>query len=186
MDRRDAVRHVRRNGTPHQLCADLQHRDVAAELARHAETAETNEAISPQVRLARPRDAAARQRVPVHKGKVSCEEFPFVILTSNGERELPPAFLRRCLRLDIQPPKGDHFRSIVRAHFEAFAQTTPLPAKVEAYIAAVEQRYAEEKEYIPTDQLLNVIHMVIGEVPLEEPDLEEQQQLVNQIMRTLG
>ena len=36
--------------------------------------------------------------VEVHRGRVRCRAFPFVVLTSNGEREFPPAFLRRCLR----------------------------------------------------------------------------------------
>ncbi|MYW44001.1 MoxR family ATPase, partial [Streptomyces sp. SID161] len=37
------------------------------------------------------------ERVPVAHGRVRCRAFPFVILTSNGEREFPPAFLRRCV-----------------------------------------------------------------------------------------
>lgn len=159
------------------------------ELARHADTAVDagDAARTAHVRLDRPRDGNAARRVPVEAGRVRCQEFPVVFLTSNGERELPPAFLRRCLRLDIKPPRGAHFREIVRAHFTELAQPGPLPAEVEAYIADVERRYAEDKEYIPTDQLLNAIHMVIRDVPLEEEDLAEgQKKLAEQIMRTLG
>lgn len=35
-------------------------------------------------------------------GRVQASDFPLIIMTSNGEREFPPAFLRRCLRLDIK------------------------------------------------------------------------------------
>jgi MoxR-like ATPase len=37
-------------------------------------------------------------------GKVVCEEFPLMILTSNGERDFPPPFLRRCVRLTMEEP----------------------------------------------------------------------------------
>ena len=127
------------------------------------------------------------ERVPVPNGKIVCKEFPFVILTSNGERELPPAFLRRCLRLDIKPPKGEHFRDIVRAHFQELSGQNPLPTNVEHYIAQVENHFSEKKEYIPTDQLLNAIHMILSEVDLEESSLPEgQEYLVHQILRTIG
>ncbi|GAB2756696.1 DNA polymerase III delta prime subunit [Amycolatopsis magusensis] len=35
----------------------------------------------------------------VRDGRVACNAFPIVVMTSNGEREFPPAFLRRCLQL---------------------------------------------------------------------------------------
>ncbi|MEU1194459.1 MoxR family ATPase, partial [Streptomyces sp. NPDC005859] len=41
------------------------------------------------------------------RGRVRCEEFPVVVITSNGEREFPPAFLRRCIRLDLPDPDED-------------------------------------------------------------------------------
>jgi MoxR-like ATPase len=47
------------------------------------------------------------RRCIVKDGTVTCEEFPFVVLTNNGERELPPAFHRRCLRLDLKLPNDN-------------------------------------------------------------------------------
>jgi len=32
--------------------------------------------------------------------------MPLLIITTNEERELPPAFVRRCLVLNLNPPKG--------------------------------------------------------------------------------
>jgi hypothetical protein len=40
----------------------------------------------------------AEKKVNIRGGRITCQEFPLVILTSNGERDFPPAFLRRCLR----------------------------------------------------------------------------------------
>ena len=38
---------------------------------------------------------------------------PFVIITSNSERDLPDAFLRRCVFYHIEPPTEAHLKSIV-------------------------------------------------------------------------
>lgn len=49
-------------------------------------------------------------------GRVKCNAFPLIVITSNGEREFPPAFLRRCLRLDMQPPNADQLAKMVANH----------------------------------------------------------------------
>ena len=55
-------------------------------------------------------------RAELHRGQVLCKEFPFVVLTSNGEREFPPAFMRRCLRLDLPMPSPEQLAGIVTSH----------------------------------------------------------------------
>lgn len=57
----------------------------------------------------------------VHDGRVRCRAFPIVIVTSNGEREFPPAFLRRCLRLELMPPGADELAAMVQAQLPALA-----------------------------------------------------------------
>jgi hypothetical protein len=37
----------------------------------------------------------------ITRGRLQCKAFPLVFLTSDGEREFPPAFIRFCLRLHI-------------------------------------------------------------------------------------
>lgn len=49
-------------------------------------------------------------------GRVRCHAFPMVVITSNGERDFPPAFLRRCLRLETRPPNADKLAAIVASH----------------------------------------------------------------------
>ena len=39
-----------------------------------------------------------------------------MILTSNGERDFPPPFLRRCLRLTMKEPEKEHLIKIISAH----------------------------------------------------------------------
>jgi MoxR-like ATPase len=55
-------------------------------------------------------------RVGLHHGQVLCRAFPFIVLTSNGEREFPPAFMRRCLRLDLPVPSPEQLAGIVTSH----------------------------------------------------------------------
>ncbi|QKV78423.1 MoxR family ATPase [Amycolatopsis sp. Hca4] len=52
----------------------------------------------------------------VENGVVRCSAFPVVVITSNGERDFPPAFLRRCLRLEMKDPDPAQLAAIVAAH----------------------------------------------------------------------
>ncbi|MET0414753.1 MAG: MoxR family ATPase [Actinoplanes sp.] len=53
---------------------------------------------------------------PIRNGRVRCRAFPFVVLTSNAEREFPPAFLRRCLRLVLAEPEPDQIGAMIESH----------------------------------------------------------------------
>ncbi|WP_197454482.1 AAA family ATPase [Stieleria varia] len=46
---------------------------------------------------------------------VAATEPPLVMITTNNERELPPAFLRRCVRLELPPPTTDTLIEIAQA-----------------------------------------------------------------------
>jgi MoxR-like ATPase len=48
---------------------------------------------------------------------VKAKQRPIVIITSNNEKELPDAFLRRCFFHYIQFPGADEMRQIVDVHF---------------------------------------------------------------------
>lgn len=49
---------------------------------------------------------------------VKAKERPIVIITSNAEKELPDAFLRRCIFHYITFPDRDQMTEIIHAHFE--------------------------------------------------------------------
>ncbi|MFE2429182.1 AAA family ATPase [Streptomyces sp. NPDC059373] len=105
-------------------------------------------------------------RVPVVRGRLRCREFPVVVITSNGERDFPPAFLRRCVRLDLPDPDEERLRSIIAAHLgeEALAGVDDL---VEAFLG---RRAPGE---LATDQLLNAVFLRIGGVDLDAEGLLE-------------
>ncbi|WP_460356039.1 AAA family ATPase [Actinoallomurus acanthiterrae] len=89
----------------------------------------------------------------VERGLVRCRTFPIVIITSNGEREFPPAFLRRCLRLELSAPTEEQLVDMVTAHLAEAedAQTTEL---LERFVALRRSR-----PEIAADQLLNAVFL---------------------------
>ena len=56
----------------------------------------------------------------IHETKrtVKAKQSPIVIITSNAEKELPDAFLRRCIFHYIEFPDKDLMDEIVRTHFD--------------------------------------------------------------------
>jgi MoxR-like ATPase len=92
-------------------------------------------------------------KVPVLNGVVRCRAFPLVIMTSNGERDFPPPFLRRCLRFRMPNPSPVELQGIVEKH---------LGAEVAGQSNALINWFCDQIESggtLATDQLLNVIHM---------------------------
>ncbi|WP_149549804.1 AAA family ATPase [Streptomyces marokkonensis] len=108
------------------------------------------------------------ERVPVEHGRVRCRSFPFVVLTSNGEREFPPAFLRRCVTLRLRQPDDRQLAGIVRAHL----------GEPDAYAQGLIERFLARSGAgdLATDQLLNAIYLArasgLGAESLD--DLAEQ------------
>lgn len=51
------------------------------------------------------------------KETISARQRPIIIITSNNEKELPDAFLRRCFFHYIAFPEADTMESIVRVHY---------------------------------------------------------------------
>ncbi|MFF5262192.1 AAA family ATPase [Actinomadura viridis] len=114
-------------------------------------------------------------RAPISGGRVRCADFPIVIITSNGEREFPLAFLRRCVRVAIEPPTGEQLADIVAAHLGEEARTSGR-----ALIAEFLDRRARGD--LATDQLLNAIFLATSGSRPPESTLRE---LVEALLRPL-
>lgn len=100
---------------------------------------------------------ADRQTVLLKTGVVQCRQFPFVILTSNGEREFPAPFLRRCIRLNIPNPNSVSLRKIVERHLGHFPDG--LREELDGIVAKfLELRGTGD---LATDQLLNAIFLTL-------------------------
>ncbi|MET8244240.1 MoxR family ATPase [Streptomyces sp. NPDC005202] len=91
-------------------------------------------------------------RAVVHHGRVECREFPVVVITSNGEREFPAAFRRRCLPLEMRTPTREQLLAIVERHL------TTRPEGTEALVDLFLQRVQAGGTHA-LDQLLNAVQL---------------------------
>ncbi|WP_112271945.1 AAA family ATPase [Lentzea terrae] len=88
----------------------------------------------------------------IAEGRVVCRAFPFIVFTSNREREFPPAFLRRVLQLEMQPPTEEQLASMVAAHFRDASSTS-------AELIRKFLRRSESEGGLAIDQLLNTVQL---------------------------
>ena len=111
-------------------------------------------------------------------GQVQCCEFPLVIMTSNGEREFPPAFYRRCLRVRMPNPTPESLQPIVRSHFADIDPSGWLDTEdnLQDLIATFLDR--GKKADRATDQLLNAIHLMTRDESLSEVEIKRLQDLL--------
>ncbi len=93
--------------------------------------------------------------VDIPKGKVRCREFPIIIMTSNGERDFPPAFYRRCLRVTMPNPSEAALKAIVEAHLGS-DNVERFNHVIRAFVT---EQNSDEFSSLPTDQLLNLIYL---------------------------
>lgn len=96
------------------------------------------------------------ERATIHNGRVHCYEFPLVVMTSNGERDFPPAFLRRCLRLEMPDLKDDRPRLDAIIRLQLGMDVDPNDADINNVIA----QFTDPKKLIATDQLLNALFLL--------------------------
>jgi MoxR-like ATPase len=110
--------------------------------------------------------------VDVPRGVVRCKSFPVIVLTSNGEREMPLALHRRCLRLDLKPPKEPQLKKIIDAHLnELYAKgDAATRERLDGLINEFVDLRDTKKRVMATDQLLNAIYLLFeGKVAPGEP-----------------
>ncbi|MEH1850162.1 MAG: MoxR family ATPase [Nostoc sp.] len=117
-------------------------------------------------------------KVFINEGRIQCQTFPFVILTSNGERDFPPAFLRRCLRLNIPEPNEEELAKIVEAHL-GNDQTIQDAAKELIHKFLTKRQQGD----LATDQLLNAIYLISRK---SSPIGEEKEELTKQLLKYLN
>jgi MoxR-like ATPase len=122
--------------------------------------------------------------VPIYGGKVRCNHFPVVVMTSNGEKEFPPAFLRRCLRVEMPVPDENLLAEIVKAHFKT-SEYKGLERKIGQLIKSFAGRVNEAQGSYATDQLLNAIYLVIKGVNVDEKATDNSDSLLENIVRAL-
>jgi len=100
-------------------------------------------------------------------GRVRCRAFPVVVITSNGEREFPPAFLRRCLQLRLPDPDADRLAAIVAAHLGR-ADDPRARELIDVFLER-----SRHEGGLAADQLLNAVYLVTARSEAPGPEWEE-------------
>ncbi|MBI4750941.1 MAG: MoxR family ATPase [Acidobacteria bacterium] len=112
---------------------------------------------------------------PITNGYIRCSQFPFVVMTSNGERDFPAPLLRRCLQLTLGEPDLNQLELIVEAHLGA-----NIARESRVHIQTfLNQR---DTEALATDQLLNALFLVIGRSGIQEAD---RPRLIKELFQSL-
>lgn len=108
--------------------------------------------------------------VLVENGIITCSNFPIVIMTSNGEREFSPAFLRRCIQIELSPPDEKKLYQIIETHFETIPEENQT--KIKELIKEFNDR--REQSLLATDQLMNAVYLVLK---AKDPFIEKEELL---------
>ncbi|MEW9511906.1 AAA family ATPase [Streptomyces bacillaris] len=145
------------------------------------EVLERGEFVIPElVRYRKPRVAVrlwdSDEEYVVERGRVPCTQFPFILLTSNGERDFSPAFLRRCIRYTMPPLTADLLHGIVEAHFDG------APEGSGELVRLFAERVGAG-EHLAIDQLLNAVALLLGE---QAPGGSQYEELRELILRELS
>ncbi|MBD2773593.1 AAA family ATPase [Iningainema tapete] len=104
--------------------------------------------------------AEVKQSSPIKR--IQAKATPIVIITSNDEKDLPDAFLRRCLFHYVKFPERQQLIEIVKAHFP----TSPLElvdAIIERFLALREEMRRDKGEAgkkVSTSELMDWVRIL--------------------------
>ena len=147
------------------------------ELVRRAKSVEKNNSASKNEFTVETQDRDIE--VVIKGGRVRCYSFPIIVMTSNGERDFPPAFKRRCIRVKMPNPQEEALKAIVKAHFQ---DEDKLFQDAEAKIDGLIKDFLSDKDKNTeraTDQLLNTIYLLTRDV---SPESEADEKSVKDIL----
>jgi MoxR-like ATPase len=94
-----------------------------------------------------------RRTATVVDGRIMCRAFPIVVMTSNGEREFPPAFQRRCVHLEVKEPNIEQLAAMVANH---------LLDQDDEHRTRLVREFAERSAAeggLPADRLLEAVYL---------------------------
>ncbi len=106
---------------------------------------------------------------------------PLIIITTNEERVLPDAFIRRCLVLHLALPRADealiaHLKQRGRAHFGGATSDEVLEEAARQLVA--DRTFAEEQQLRPLPGQAEYLDLVRVVVKLAQGKVEKQKELL--------
>ena len=114
---------------------------------------------------------------------IKAKNRPLVFITSNNEKELPDAFLRRCFFHYIKFPDADTMRQIVGVHFPTLKQEL-LNAAMKTFFDI--RNLPGLKKKPSTSELLDWLKLLVAEdIPLEALQTQEEKVAVPPLVGAL-
>jgi len=138
------------------------------------------ELVRHRVRRAPVREWGEEERTHVvPDGHVRCTRFPFIVMTSNGERDFPAPFLRRCIRYAMPAPTVDTLRAAVAAHLkQELPDSGPVPDLITEFAARIARGDA-----LAVDQLLNAVRLISD---AQAPSGPQRDRILDLLLRELS
>ncbi|MFI8487183.1 AAA family ATPase [Streptomyces rubrogriseus] len=95
----------------------------------------------------------------VENGADRAPESPLVVITTNGERDLPDAFVRRCVVLPVEGPDAERLEEIARLHFPDVSEDSAMSARVRE----LANRFTKSaKDHASTAEFLDLVSVMIA------------------------
>ena len=108
--------------------------------------------------------------------EVVAQNKPIVIITSNNEKPLPPAFLRRCLYFYIEFPKQDQLTNILKSHFKQ-ADVEHLSKTTARFEAVRNLLYQPGDKNLSTGELIDWFKALSRDFETHKASLDKEDQL---------
>ena len=110
-------------------------------------------------------------------------EPPLVIITTNEERALPDAFIRRCLVLRLRlPDKDDEMIALLVKRAEAhFKGADPELLREAAELLIQDRKKAKEEHWLPLPGQAEYLDLVRAVIHLAPDDTQQQRALLDKI-----
>lgn len=112
---------------------------------------------------------------------------PIVIMTSNSEKGLPDAFLRRCVYYDIPFPKAEQLRDIVATRIKALGQGDLMLKEALDLFYGLRHEQGQTKlvKEPSTAELLNWLQVLFSRGVKPSDSLKAQPEIVKETLSTL-
>lgn len=113
--------------------------------------------------------------------KASDDLHMLVVITTNGERDLPPAFLRRCIHLKLQSPDSEALQRIAAFHFKEASNQVIFAAVAEKFTNLVATAEKIDRRPPGTSEYLDAVRACL-ELGIT-PDCEVWEQVERATLR---
>ena len=123
--------------------------------------------------------------VPPNEDALACS--PLVIITTNNERDLPAAFIRRCIALSIPRPNASQLMAAARLHFPSLIGDLEHEPKVEALAKRFDDDLSAVGVLPSTAEFLDLVGTLIGlDLEIDSEEWKLVQRLVVEKPGTRG